>query len=245
MRALAFALALLCVSALPAFAYTHVDGCNNGTTSTVLTLNCSLASAQNSGNLVVGSFSWDYQGPRTISSVQTDKGDTCAVIDDKQNTSATLHFEVITFNCGPLSDGSQTITATLSGTAPFLTLVVDAYSGVNTLDQHAINDQNGVSSGITSGNVTTTQSNELVYGATANSGTGTIGAGSGFTQRQSSVVSGNDFAMSEDLSLASPGSTAATFTTSAADDYVTGVMTFYQAAAPTCPRTLASLGVGC
>ena len=243
MRALAFTLALLCISTVPAFAYTHVDGCNNGTTSTVSTLNCSLASAQNSGNLVVGSFSWDFLGGVTISSVKTDKGDTCTVVDDKQNSSASLHFEVLTFNCGPLSDGSQTITATTSSGAPFLTLVVDAYSGVNTLDQHAINDQNGVSSGITSGNVTTTQSNELVYGATANSGTGTIGAGSGFTQRQNSVVSGNDFAMSEDLSLASPGSTAATFTTSVADDYVTGVMTFYQSSG--CSRTLALLGVGC
>ena len=127
--------------------------------------------------------------------------------------------------------GTNTVTATFSGTPSYRRLLIHEYQGialVNPVDVVAKNVANGTTTtnGVTSTAAVTTSSGDLIFGAVMDdfqySG---IAAGTGFTQRLS--VNNKDMA-TEDLVQAASGPIAATHTFGAPDRYLAQMVTFRQ-----------------
>lgn len=163
----------------------------------------------------------------TVSSVSDTQGNTWTKVTGATGGAAQRHEIWYAANAAA---GSNTVTASLSGSAPFFSYEVHEYSGADTsapLDQAALNEQTNPGLGVdavTSGTVTTTTPGQLIFGGAALAGgsAGTI-HGSGFTVREYAVGD----ALSEDRIQAAAGSVAVTFTALAADnDYITGIATF-------------------
>jgi hypothetical protein len=138
-----------------------------------------------------------------------------------------------------VSAGSHVITATFSATVGFRRIRAIEISGLNTagsLDQATGQGQlapgtgtDAVSSGATS---TTTNAADFVLGLTQNSGeispgSGTVTAGTGFTLSGAASV----MMTVESMSVAATGAQTATFTHSVANNRITHVVAFMEAAA--------------
>jgi len=201
------------------------------------------------GNTVVGAI---FAGLTNFGTV------TFTITDDKSNTYIPVAPRVVPsgapgmqmFALYNIRNAPQTITITPSVAVDFLQGVADEYSGTLVID--AATAQSLVGPGtlpnvITSGTVTTKQPSDIVWGIQGNqNGVLTPAVGTGFTQRTKSVSSGSDWGeFSEDLTLTTPGATAATYTDTTNSNasflyYTIGVITLR----PFCQRG-ALMGVGC
>lgn len=136
------------------------------------------------------------------------------------------------FYCLNITNGPTRITATVSSSTQFSTIVVDGFSGVlasGAFDGGAANVQLTIppaANTITSTAITPTANGDLIIGATVSlGGSGSLAAGTGFT---AGVNSSPDF-FSEYLVQTTAGSVAATFTNSTTEGFITGVMAFKHA----------------
>jgi len=165
------------------------------------------------GNAVVGVLFWNNSTPQNVTSVTDDKGNTYTL--GPQLTDAPHTFRGQTFWRGNITNGPTTITATFSGPNGGFLAKADEYSGAAALTDPSDGNTGQLQAGpaigadtITSGNITTTTTNDLIWGATAMSGSQTIATvGTGFTGRGS--VAG--YILTEDKNLPTATTTAATF----------------------------------
>ncbi len=125
--------------------------------------------------------------------------------------------------------GPNAVTVTFASSTPYRRLLIHEYSGIaitNAVDVVAKNVANGSTAvdSITSTAATTTASGDLIFGAVMDdTGTTTITAGTGFTQRLS--VNNKDL-VSEDRVQAAAGSIAATQRFGAAHRYLAQMIAF-------------------
>jgi hypothetical protein len=206
-----YLLAIVLLAALSAGAQApvHVQTKSKLTTSAAASINLNFSSASTAGNLIVVHLTWDKQS-RDINTVTDSKSNVYHPIGAATNwgsgsyRSQLFYAYNISAGASPLS-----ITATLNGAVNSLyEMYISEYSNVLTtadpLDQTSTNANSGAT--VTSGSVTTTAANELVYGVAIGK-TVTLNTGSGFNTRstdQSNIV--------EDESATTPGSYSAAFT---------------------------------
>ncbi|MBS1663674.1 MAG: T9SS type A sorting domain-containing protein [Bacteroidetes bacterium] len=202
---------------------THTQTKSVTTSSSTTTISVTFNTPSTAGHLVVVHITWDKQN-RDISSVSDTKNTYYLVPGSTMNfgqgsnkyRSALYYAYNITVTPGPL-----TIKATLDGAnQTFAEIYASEYASVLTTADPLDVTRTTVSSGttISSGAVTTTQNNELIYGVSIGA-TDAIHVGSGFTAR--SVAQDN---IVEDKTGTTAGSYSATFT--GANDWIATVATF-------------------
>ena len=177
---------------------------NSGASSSI---NLNFPSSSTSGHLIIVHLTWDKPS-RSINTVSDAKGNTYHPISDitwgSTYRSAFYYAYNISAGASPLS-----ISATLTGSVNSLfEIYISEYSNVlatsDPLDQTATTS--GTSAPVKSNTITTTGTNELVYGVAVGESV-PLGGGSGFTVR--STANQN---IVEDKSGAAAGAYSATFT---------------------------------
>ena len=184
-------------------------------------INLSFTSSSTAGNLIIVHLTWDKQS-RTVNTVSDAKGNTYHLIGAETNWSGTTYRSALYYAYN-ISAGATplSITATLSGSVTSLyEMYISEYSNVLTtsdpLDQKKITAGSGTT--VNSGAVTTTATNELIYGVAIGASV-TLNGGAGFNIRstdQSNIV--------EDKTGATAGSYSASF--SGGGNWITSIATF-------------------
>ena len=157
------------------------------------------------GNLIVVYVAWNNTGSVALSD---SRGNTYTSVAPATAWGSTNSWRSQLFYAKNISGGTNTVTATF-GTAitSFGKLLIHEYSGLdrnNPLDASATSI--GTTSAMNSGSATTTNGNDLIFGAGSSSGRVTA-AGTGFTSR----LNGNG-SRTEDRNVTSVGSYNATAT---------------------------------
>ena len=202
---------------------THVQTKSVTTGSSITTISVTFNAPSTANHLIVVHVTWDKQN-RDISSVTDTKNTYHLVPGSTMNfgQGANKYRSALYYAYGiAVTPGPLTIKATLNGAnQSFAEIYAGEYAGILTtadpLDVTSTTANN--STPVTSGAVTTTQGNELIYGV-AIGATDAIGGGAGFTVRstaQSNIV--------EDKIGATGGSYSATFT--GANYWIATVATF-------------------
>ncbi|HEY7042458.1 MAG TPA: PQQ-dependent sugar dehydrogenase [Nocardioidaceae bacterium] len=180
----------------PAFVQVRANEVSSGTTNSLAFTN-----APKAGNLIVVYVLWNNAGAVTLSD---SRGDTYASAGSR--TTWGSNYSAQTFYAKNIVGGATTVTATFgTSLTSFGIVYVHEYSGVdktNPLDVTAT--ATGTAKAMSSGNVTTTNATDLLFGAGASSNAVNQG-GTGYTTR--STASGN---RTEDRVVTSTGSYAAT-----------------------------------
>jgi hypothetical protein len=183
-------------------------------------------SAVGSGNALCGVLGWDIAGGVTLTSVTDDKGNTYNLESVVQDTGYSEQF--CAFSRTNITNAPTIITVNFSGSVDFRFLLVDEFSGGSTAssderDATAHGGQIQLAPGtgtdaVTSGTFTTTQNGDLIWGATVDTNTDTVGTG--FT---TGTTENTDFSkQTEYRTQATAGAgTAATFTASLDDHHIT------------------------
>jgi hypothetical protein len=214
----------------------HIQGATGGQVAASSTISATLGSPVGIGNCVEGAFSWETATGFSLNSVDDDQGNTYNIVDVLDGGRGLF---LATFFRANIRNGPVTVTGHLSGSAAYTTSVIDEYDQIviGTIpDAHniAFNQDVGGGSTISSGSATTSRGGALIYGATANSGgDASPAAGSGFTLRQSELISGDSYSFSEDRIQTVAGSIAATFTSSTLDAWTTGMIALLNPISPT------------
>ncbi len=177
--------------------------------------------AQTLGNLNIVAVGWN-DTTSTVTGV-TDSHNNTYVLAIGPTTGTGLRQSI--YYAKNIAAGSNTVTVTFSQAAVFVDVRVLEYSGLDTanpLDQTA----GAVGSGTTasSGAVTTTAANELIFGAGMTLAKFT-GAGTGFTSR---IITSPDADIAEDRTVTTTGSYSATAPNSSSN-WVMQIATFQQA----------------
>lgn len=199
------------------------------------------------GDIIMGMVSAQSSG-FTISSVKDNNGVSYNIVDtvnDTGNGQSTVSFYKENISGSPTS-----ITATWATGSVLSRIEINEWSGIATttpLDVHASGVQTSVGTTLSAPAVTTTVNGDLVYVAattTSNAGT-TMTAVTPFTLRNNHA--GTENAYDETDVQATAGSITAQFTVSQTGTSDIVVMAFKPSGGggPTCPATLALLGVGC
>ena len=191
------------------------------------TANLAFKTANTAGDLIVAYVVWDNRGTVNVSDTG---GNTYTAATPRQNFGSTWSAQV--FYAPNIIGGSNTVKATF-GTAitSFGIVYLHEYSGlaqVNPVDVSA--SAAGTAAAMSSGAVTTTQANDLLFGAGASDNTVTQ-AGTSFTKRLTDF--GN---MTEDRVVTTAGSYAATARQNGAT-WVMQLVAFRVATASTGPPT--------
>ena len=193
---------------------------NNSATS----LTASFAAPNTAGNLIVVAVSWGSSAALTCSD---SLGNIYAVATTQYDSSNNQSLAIC--YAANAKAGSNAVTVTFASSTPYRRLLIHEYSGIATssaVDVVAKNVANGSTAvdAITSTAATTTASGDLIFGAVMDdTGTTTITAGTGFTQRLS--VNNKD-AVSQDRVQAVAGSIAATQRFGAAHRYLAQMIAF-------------------
>lgn len=190
-------------------------------TTTATTITCTFPSPSTSSNLIVVHLDWNNQA-RSVNTVTDNKGNTYARINGPTNWNGAAYRAELWYAYNITGGGGAiTVTATLTGSpTSFSQIYITEYSGIATvspLDKNAV--AIGSSAAVSSGSVTTTAANELVYGASIGA-SGTLSTGAGFTNR--STANSN---IIEDRKAVTAGSYSANFT-SASGNWVAQMATF-------------------
>jgi hypothetical protein len=202
---------------------THVQTKSATTSTSITSISVTLSTPSTANHLIIVHITWDKQN-RDISSVTDTKNTYHLVPGSNMNfgqgankyRSALYYAYAINVTPGPL-----TIKATLDGAnQDFAEIYASEYGGILTtadpLDKTSTTASN--TTPLTSGDITSTQGNELIYGV-AIGATDAISGGSGFNVRstaQSNIV--------EDKTGNTAGSFSATFT--GANYWIASVATF-------------------
>jgi hypothetical protein len=184
-------------------------------------INLSFTSSSTAGNLIVVHLTWDKQS-RTVNTVSDTKGNTYHLIGAETNWSGTTYRSALYYAYN-ISAGATplSITATLTGSVTSLyEIYISEYSNVLTtsdpLDQKKTTAGSGTT--VNSGAVTTTASDELIYGVAIGASV-TLNGGTGFNIRstdQSNIV--------EDKTGATGGSYSTSF--SGGGNWIASIATF-------------------
>ena len=187
----------------------------------VSSLTAVYSSAQTAGDLNIVAIGYDSSSI-TVKSISDAEGNTYKLAASYSNSSVGISQSIYyASNIAAAAANANTVTVTLSGSAGYPDLRIAEYSGVNTLDETA---GAGATSGTTasSGSVTTTQADELLFGTNYTYGN-TTAAESGWTAR---VLSDGNGDIVEDDIVSATGSYAATATVTS-DNWVMQLATFY------------------
>jgi hypothetical protein len=203
---------------------THVQTRSKLVTGASSSINLSFSSASTDHHLVVVHLTWDKQ-TRNVNTVSDAKGNTYHLVPGSTvnwGTGGTSYRSAMYYAYDIDVSGSPlSISATLTGSVTNLfEMYISEYSGVLTtsdpLDKTSTNANSGTT--ISSGSITTTSTNELVYGV-AIGASAPIGTGGGFNNRSSDQDN-----IVEDKHGATVGTYSATFTGSGF--WVASVATF-------------------
>ena len=180
--------------------------------------------AATAGDLIVAAISWGNNSAVTCSDSQSNVYAVATTqYDSTNNQSLAICYAM------NVKAGATTVTATFGSSATHRRLAVHEYRNIaltGAVDVVAKNLVNGTTAAnaITSTAAVTTVNGDLIFGAVMDdTGTTTITAWTGFTQRLS--VNNKDTA-TEDLVQATAGSIAATQTFSAAHRYLAQMVAF-------------------
>ena len=243
LRRLGLALALLVAFASPAaaaIAFVQSDqfsAAGGGTTAAL-----AFTSNNAAGNFIAVAVSW----------LGTDVVPTCADSANGAYTEAGTHL----FDAGSgeglgvfyrhnIAAGANTVTCQLTDSQSFRTLLIHEYSGVAT--SAALDDTTGLNSAgsgttATTAALTCSVNGCLLFGALANHTSGTIAAGTDFTEREEDT---GNWRASEDFTQTTAASHAATWTVGNNDDYTARLALFKPVAVGGSPApTRGLMGVG-
>ena len=196
---MACALPICALHAAPAFVQGAANEIRSGTTNSR-----AFPNANTAGNLIVAYVVWTNTGTVTLSD---SKGNSYAsVAAPTRWNSNTWSAQV--FYARNVSGGANTVTATFSNAiTSWGILYIHEYSGMNKLSPLDVSSSAaGSSSAMNSGSITTTNANNLIFGAGSSSNTVTQ-AGTGFTTR--STAYGN---RTQDRNVTTTGTYNATAT---------------------------------
>lgn len=211
----------------------HVQSVGSFNDTGVTTIAQAFASPVKGGNLIVAAVSWDTSVSTTV---------TCS--DNQNNTYTTATNANDTTNQQALAicyapnaaGGATTVTATFGAAVVSRRISIHEYSGVATTSptdgsRTNIATSTTATDNVTSLTATTTVAGDLIFGAVEESDTGsaTISAGTGFTQR--TLIAG-EFA-TQDRIQGAAGAIASTNTFSTAQRYLAHVVAFKAATTPT------------
>lgn len=202
-----------------------------------VTFNSNLAA----NSLIVAMPRWGDAPNNTLNGCEDNVGNTYTVVNVQRNTGATM-YTALCYAINTAGTVKPTVTARFSASSTvYRAMNILEYSGVTTsspLDVATMGQgtaSGGVTDSVSSGNVTTTTPYDLIVGMIVESGTnGTNSPGTGFTLRQTLP---NAKIYSQDMVLASPGSTAATYTFGASNRFSAHVAAFKPASSASTPAT--------
>lgn len=148
-------------------------------------INLNFTSSSTAGNLIIVHLTWDKQS-RTVNTVSDAKGNTYHLIGAETNWSGSTYRSALYYAYN-ISAGATplSITATLSGSVTSLyEMYISEYSNVLTTSDPLDQKKTTVGSGaiVNSGAVTTTASDELIYGVAIGASV-TLNGGTGFNVR--------------------------------------------------------------
>ena len=216
------------------------------------TTSLAFASAPATGNLIVVAFSFDSSFA-TTASCSDSLGNTYAMAALVNDAAHTQQLGIC-YAANIIGGAADTVYLETPGNgsfgADFRDMMIHEYSGASQtapLDVTAgqVNAGSATANATTSGNVTTTQNNDLVFGAVrVDSGSTTITAGTSplaFTQLQTNSVPSMK---TEGATLATAGATAANWTLGAALSNIALTATFKAATTGTTAGTLSDTSTG-
>jgi len=239
---LAFVVVLSSRAAFAGISFVQVNSAVPTSTSTI---SATYNSAQVAGdtNIIVIGFGGPLSGSSiAVSSVSDTSGNNYQLAVSYANSSVGINQSIYyAANIAAAAAGANTVTVQLSTSTGYPDLRILEYSGINALDKTASGE--GTATTASSGSVTTTHANELLFGACYNFGT-TKGPGSGFTQR---VLTG-DSDNAEDEIVSSTGTYAATASVSGGkgNNWLIQLATFYSSGTggtPPAPTNLTATAI--
>lgn len=180
------------------------------------TVTVSYRNTQTAGNLNVIAIGWN-DTTATVQSVTDSRGNSYQLA---AGPTSGLNVRHCIYYARNIAGGSNTVTVTFSGAARYPDIRALEYAGVSALDKAA--GASGNSRTASSGSVTTTAANELIFGANYVI-TGTTGAGTGFTSR---IITTPDADIAEDRTVAATGTYSATAPLSPSGAWVMQIATF-------------------
>jgi uncharacterized protein (TIGR03437 family) len=186
------------------------------------TVSVSYPGAQTAGDLNVVVVGWNDIAA-TVRSVQ-DSGGNNYILAIGPTSGTALRQSI--YYAPRVVGGLNTVTVTFSQAAAFPDVRVLEYRGVTTLDVTA--GASGSSAAANSGAATTTNANELVFGANTIA-TGNKTAGSGFTAR---IITSPDSDLAEDKIVTTAGSNSAKATLTVSGPWVMQMATFSAVSGP-------------
>jgi len=209
--------------------------------SNVSTLAVKYAAAQTAGNLNVVVVGWNDTTAQ-VTSVTDTKGNVYALaIGPTQSPGALSQSIYYSKNISGALAGANSVTVTFNRGAVFVDVRILEYAGVdpsNPVD--VVAGASGTAGTASSGAVTTTYPNDLIFGANMTTGC-TNGPGTGFTER---VVTQPDCDGAEDKKVTTVGSNAATMSVSSGSPWVMQMVAFRGAPSdaqpPTAPASLSA-----
>src|SRR5207253_2828678 len=169
---------LLCASQQAAAQMKFVQ-VNSAVPTSTATISATYNSAQTAGNMNVVAIGWDSSFI-TLKTLTDSKGNSYKLAVSYVDSTGITQAIYYAPNIVAAAAGANRVTATLSASTDWPDLRILEYSGVNTLDKTA--SAKGTTTTASSGSVTTTQADELLFGAVYTYGT-TNGPGSGYTSR--------------------------------------------------------------
>src|SRR6266567_72668 len=169
---------LLCVSQQAAAQMKFVQ-VNSAVPTSTATISATYNSAQTAGNMNVVAIGWDSSFI-TLKTLTDSKGNSYKLAVSYVDSTGITQAIYYAPNIVAAAAGANRVTATLSASTDWPDLRILEYSGVNRLDKTA--SAKGTTTTASSGSVTTTQADELLFGAVYTYGT-TNGPGSGYTSR--------------------------------------------------------------
>ena len=129
---------------------------------------------------------------------------------------------------------SHQVTISISGAAASIRMTLHEFSGIalsSALDQ--VNGAEGISTALNSGNVTTTQADELLFGVGTNGNERTFTAGASYLNLVTSPSGGTAKEAGENQIVSSTGTYSASFTIGTSDTWACIIATFKGAVAAT------------
>jgi len=186
---------------------------------TLSTISLAFSVNNTSGDTLVVAVAIDATSGQTITSVTDSQGNTYASAAAAQSTSHPYLMQV--FIVPRCAGGANTVTLTASGVSPELYLAIHEYSfggGVSPVVDSAAFDSGtaGGAGTLTSGSVTASAPNDLLFAFAVLGGTGLAGSGSGFVQRENPIP---DNSVTEDTTLPTSGPATATVANSASGSW--------------------------
>lgn len=204
------------------------------TTTTAASISVTFTSNNTATNLIVVHVDWG-DNTKTVTGVTDNNGNVYNRIANTHITWNTSWSGELwyTYNIKVTPNAKITVKATFSATpAVHMQLYINEYSGMLTtsapLDQSNANF--GTALSVTTGSVTTTLANELIYAVGIGGGAGTITVGSGFTSNSTYAVSESNIVESQ--TLVNAGTVNAPFNNSATSPWLAQIATFQTSISP-------------